>query len=276
MTSYRHPGSGAHVSGPGWSGFGPDHESAEPRVVIRDRRRIDPNTYTVRDQTNVDDQTGDAVGTDPTEPMNEGEVLDPQSSDAVGSVNPQSSDAVGSVDGSEAAAAADQADAATEAIPENHEADAGIDPEIAAAKAEAAERTEDLKRLQAEYVNYKRRVDRDRELQKQAGIEKVLHDLMGVLDDLRAAKQHEELSGGFKLVAEEIEKVAHKHGLEAYGEKDDPFDPQIHEALMQVPTPGVTEPTCLDVMQVGYRRGERVLRAARVAVAMPSEEQAEG
>lgn len=265
MTSYRHPGSGAHVSGPGWSGFGPDHESAEPRVVIRDRRRIDPNTYTVRDQTNVDDQTGDAVGTDPTEPMNEGEVLDPQSSDAVGSV-----------DGSEAAAAADQADAATEAIPENHEADAGIDPEIAAAKAEAAERTEDLKRLQAEYVNYKRRVDRDRELQKQAGIEKVLHDLMGVLDDLRAAKQHEELSGGFKLVAEEIEKVAHKHGLEAYGEKDDPFDPQIHEALMQVPTPGVTEPTCLDVMQVGYRRGERVLRAARVAVAMPSEEQAEG
>ena len=213
------------------------------------------------------------MGTDPTEPVNEGEVLDPQTDAAEESIDPQSGDAVGSVDGAEAAAAADEADAATEAIPE---AEDEVDPEVAAARAEAAERTEDLKRLQAEYVNYKRRVDRDRELQKQAGIEKVLHDLMGILDDLRAAKQHEELSGGFKLVAEEIEKVAHKHGLETYGEKDDPFDPQIHEALMQVPTPGITEPQCLDVMQVGYRRGERVLRAARVAVAMPSEEQTEG
>lgn len=214
------------------------------------------------------------MSNDPTEPVN------PAEGDPI--------DDLGSVDGSEAAADAPAAEAAADAVASPAGADVaegevaaeeseatGPEAEIAAAKAEAAERTEDLKRLQAEYVNYKRRVDRDRDLHKEMGIEKVLLDMLPILDSLRAAEEHEELTGGFKLVGEEIVKVTKRYGLEEYGEKDDPFDPQIHEALMQVPTPGVTEPVCLDVMRVGYRRGSKVLRAARVAVAMPADETSE-
>lgn len=146
---------------------------------------------------------------------------------------------------------------------------------IADLETQVTERTNDMKRIQAEYVNYKRRVDRDKHLQRAAGIEAVLVDLLPVLDDLRTARQHEELSGGFKLLAEELEKVTRKYGLEAYGEKGDVFDPQVHEALMQAPQPGVTEPQLLDVMQPGYRHNDRVLRAARVAVAVPADEPTE-
>ena len=144
------------------------------------------------------------------------------------------------------------------------------DARIAELENQLNERTNDLKRLQAEYVNYKRRVDRDRDVARGAGIEAVVVDLLPVLDDLRTARQHEELSGGFKLLAEELEKVATKYGIEVYGEKGEPFDPQLHDALMQAPTPGSGEPTLLDVMQVGYRYRGRVLRPARVAVAMPT------
>ncbi|OYO18733.1 nucleotide exchange factor GrpE [Enemella dayhoffiae] len=161
--------------------------------------------------------------------------------------------------------ATDEQAAADQAQPEP-------DPRIAELEQAYEERTNDLKRLQAEYVNYKRRVDRDRDLARVAGVEAVVADLLPVLDDLRTARQHEELSGGFKLLAEELEKVAGKYGLEAYGAKDEPFDPQLHDALMQAPVPGSGEPTLLDVMQVGYRLKGRVLRPARVAVGMPTGE----
>lgn len=143
--------------------------------------------------------------------------------------------------------------------------------EVAELKQAVAERTNDLKRLQAEYVNYKRRVDRDRDVARNAGIEQVIVDLGGVLDTIRIAQQHEEMTGGFKLLVDELEKITTKYGLELFGAKDEVFDPQVHEALMQAPMPGVTEPTVLDVMQVGYRLKGRVLRAARVAVGMPTE-----
>ena len=97
-----------------------------------------------------------------------------------------------------------------------------------------AERTADLQRLQAEYVNYKRRVDRDRALIRRATIEGGAQDLLKVLDDIESAREHDELTGGFKAVAEELERVTGKHGLQTYGEKGDPFDPHIHEALMHV------------------------------------------
>ncbi|GAB3622347.1 hypothetical protein GCM10027418_04290 [Mariniluteicoccus endophyticus] len=146
------------------------------------------------------------------------------------------------------------------------------DDEAARLRTELDERTNDLKRLHAEYVNYKRRVDRDRDVSRLSGIEAVVMDLVPLLDNLRIAREHEgELTGGFKLLADELEKVTAKHGLEAYGEKGDPFDPQIHDALMQAPQPDVTEPQCLDVMQVGYRLKGRVVRPARVAVAVPAE-----
>jgi molecular chaperone GrpE len=142
--------------------------------------------------------------------------------------------------------------------------------ELAAAKQDLAERTTDLQRLQAEYVNYKRRVDRDREVVRRHGIESVLRDLLSVLDDIRSAREHEgELSGGFKAVAEAVERVASKYGLEAYGAKGDPFDPHIHEALMHAHAEGITGPTCVEILQPGYRVQDKVLRPARVAVAEP-------
>lgn len=144
-----------------------------------------------------------------------------------------------------------------------------VDARVVELEGEVRERTEDLQRLQAEYVNYKRRVDRDRDVARQNGIESVMSDLLAVLDDLQSARAHEDLTGGFKAVAEEIEKVAAKHGLEAYGLEGEAFDPQVHEALMHQPAPEGLEvdgPTVVAVLQPGYRIGERILRPARVAV----------
>ena len=134
----------------------------------------------------------------------------------------------------------------------------------------AAERTADLQRLQAEYVNYKKRVDRDRALARQMGIEVVVTDLMPVLDAIQLAKSHGELDGGFKMVAEEFEKVAAKHGLVVFGAVGDPFDPTHHDALMEVPLEEkVTVTTVSQVIQPGYQLKDRVIRPARVAVANP-------
>ena len=132
-----------------------------------------------------------------------------------------------------------------------------------------AERTADLQRLHAEYANYKKRVDRDRALARQGGIEAVVLDLLPVLDSIEGAREHDELTGGFKLVADEIEKVGAKYGLSVYGEVGDPFDPNVHEALMHVPMPGVEVTTVSAVMQKGVRLNDRVLRPARVGVAEP-------
>lgn len=134
----------------------------------------------------------------------------------------------------------------------------------------AAERTEDLQRIQAEYVNYKRRVDRDRALSRQSGIEAVVTDLMPVLDSISLARTHEDLEGGFKLVADELEKVTGKYGLVSFGEVGEEFDPNKHDALMEVPIEGGVEVTTVSqVMQHGYALGDRVVRPARVGVANP-------
>lgn len=132
------------------------------------------------------------------------------------------------------------------------------------------ERTADLQRLHAEYANYKKRVDRDRALSRQGGIESVVLDLLPVLDSVEAAREHSELVGGFKLVADELEKICAKYGLETFGEVGEEFDPQIHDALMQLPIEGeVTVATISAVMQRGVRLNDRVLRPARVGVANP-------
>ena len=143
--------------------------------------------------------------------------------------------------------------------------------EVTELKAQLAERTADLQRLQAEYVNYKRRVDRDRDLIRKATIEGLLKDLLNVLDDIRSARDHDELTGGFKAVADELERITGKHGLETYGTKGDPFDPHIHEALLHSLVEGIDGPTCVEILQPGYRVGDRILRPARVAVAEPAE-----
>ncbi|WP_316670214.1 nucleotide exchange factor GrpE [uncultured Propionibacterium sp.] len=140
-------------------------------------------------------------------------------------------------------------------------------------KTVAAERTADLQRLQAEYVNYKKRVDRDRALARQLGVEAVVADLMPVLDAIQLAKSHGDLDGGFKMVADELEKVAAKHGLVVFGTVGDPFDPTHHEALMEVPLEEkVTVTTLSQVIQPGYQLRDRVIRPARVAVANPRQD----
>ena len=141
--------------------------------------------------------------------------------------------------------------------------------EAEAIQDELTERTADLQRLQAEYVNYKRRVDRDREATRTNAVATVLTGLLPVLDDIGRAREHGELTGGFKAVAESLERTVTGLGLEAFGAVGDPFDPRVHEALMHGYSDQVDEPVCQAVLQVGYRIGERVLRPARVAVAEP-------
>lgn len=198
-------------------------EEPEPRLHIRDNRRIDPETYEVR------------------EPQ---ETAAPAARDVT-------TDAQGSAEAEQASA--DQA-------------------RIAELTASLAERTADLQRLQAEYVNYKRRVDRDRDLSRKVTIEGVIKDFLSVLDDVRSAREHEELTGGFKAVAEEIERVTAKYGLETFGQAGDPFDPHIHEALLHAHADDIDGPTCVEILQPGYRIGTRILRPARVAVAEPEPE----
>jgi len=135
-----------------------------------------------------------------------------------------------------------------------------------------AERTADLQRLQAEYANYRKRVERDRLAVREQALANVLTELLPVLDDIGRAREHGELAGGFKSVAESLEAVAVKLGLTSYGEDGDPFDPTLHEALMHSYSPDVAEPTCVSILQPGYKVGDRILRPARVAVAEPGEQ----
>jgi molecular chaperone GrpE len=193
---------------------GAEAEFEQRGPTVRDRRRIDPETYEVRE--------------------------------------PQATAAPTPPDPEEAASPVSEAEA-----------------EVIQLKAAFAERTSDLQRLQAEYVNYKRRVDRDRDLARKVTIEGVLKDFLSVLDDVRSAREHDELNGGFKAVAEEIERVTSKYGLEAFGEAGDPFNPHIHEALLHAHADGIDGPTCVEILQPGYRIGDHILRPARVAVAEP-------
>jgi molecular chaperone GrpE len=130
-----------------------------------------------------------------------------------------------------------------------------------------AERTADLQRLQAEYSNYRKRVDRDRVAVREQALANVLTELLPVIDDIGRAREHGELAGGFKSVAESLEAGVAKLGLTSYGENGDPFDPTVHEALMHSYSADVTEPTCVRILQPGYKVGDRILRPARVAVA---------
>jgi molecular chaperone GrpE len=132
-----------------------------------------------------------------------------------------------------------------------------------------AERTADLQRLQAEYANYRRRVERDREVIRETAVANVLTNLLPVLDDIGRAREHGELEGGFKSVGEALEATVEKLGLERFGTAGDPFDPTVHEALTHAHSDDVTEATAVEVFQPGYRIGDRVVRPARVAVAEP-------
>ena len=136
-------------------------------------------------------------------------------------------------------------------------------------RARVGELTADLQRLQAEYLNYKRRVDRDRDLVVQNARLAVLTSLLPVLDDVDRAREHEELSGGFKAVAEALERVVAGAGLVKFGAPGDEFDPRLHEALMHGHSSEVSTTVCDNVFQAGYRVGDRIVRAAKVTVLDP-------
>ena len=206
--------------------IGSEFGDGEP--VVRDKRRIDPDTGALREQSTTD---APAAGAAPGTPGTPGAQPPRDPSDLIG---PSAQEAL-----------------LTEAL---------------------AERTADLQRLQAEYVNYKRRVDRDRQASRELVIGSVLTELLGILDDVGRAREAGELEGAFKAVAESLERVTEKLGLVKYGEQGDPFDPRIHEALLHNYSDEVDGPTATLVMQPGYRLGERVLRPARVAVSEPTEQ----
>ncbi|MCY9786270.1 nucleotide exchange factor GrpE [Nocardiopsis sp. EMB25] len=198
------------------SGEGEEHQGP----VIRDNRRIDPET---------------------------GEVRDPK------------------------AAEADEADAGAEETIEVPDTPETVVTEAINADERVVELTNDIKRVQAEYANYRKRVERDRVAVREVATAQVVGELLPILDDVGRAREHDELTGGFKAVGESLEAVAAKLGLERYAESGDEFDPNLHEALTLVPAPNVSVQTVIEVFQPGYRIGERILRPARVVVGDPVE-----
>ena len=132
----------------------------------------------------------------------------------------------------------------------------------------------DLQRLQAEYVNYKKRVDRDREVIRHTAVGSVVESLLPVLDDIHMARQAGDLADGpFASIADKLEATLGRFGVERVGEAGQEFDPNVHEALMHVEAElpeGTTGTTVVQVLQPGYRIGDRLVRAARVSVADPA------
>jgi len=206
--------------------------------VIRDLRRIDPTTGQVRDPGQGGSAQPGSSSRGPSKPRGKHAASKPGGGASPG--------APGS--GEAARAAADRQ-----------------------AAEQLAERTADLQRVTAEYANYRKRVERDRQAVREQAVANVLSGLLPVLDDIGRAREHGELVGGFKSVAESLEAAVTKLGLDSFGENGEPFDPKVHEALMHSYSADVTEPTCVQILQPGYRVGERILRPARVAVAEPGD-----
>jgi molecular chaperone GrpE len=202
----------------------------QPRVIIRDKRRIDPTSGAVRVPAGEQ-----PAGTSPgpsvqREQMSETDIPDVQP-------------------------------------------DAGVIPPGAGtgddAATQLAERTEDLQRVTAEYANYRRRVDRDRTLVVDQAAERFAAQLFPIVDDIERARDHGDLTGAFKVVADRVVGLLDGLGVVAFGVAGDPFDPALHEAVIHDTSPEVSVPTATTVLRQGYRRGDRVLRTAMVAVTDP-------
>ncbi len=190
-----------------------EEENAGEGVRVSDKRRIDPDTYEVREGVSATAGTSD-----------------------------------------DALAAEDAAASAVEG-------------DVTAVEAKVAELTADLQRLHAEYANYRKRVERDREVMQAAAVGTAITELLPVLDDIERAREHGELEGAFRTVGEALESTLTKLGLERFGAAGEEFDPLVHEALTSEENDAVSEPTVVTVYQPGYRFADRVLRPARVAVA---------
>jgi molecular chaperone GrpE len=239
----------------------PDDESQGP--VIRDRRRIDPATGQVRQNPDSGSLRGQGPAGSQPRPGKHS-VSTPGGTPAGSGADPETAGGPGPAPGGAAAGGAGE-------DPPAGNGGNGADPELAKTTAMLAERTLDLQRLQAEYANYRKRVERDRQAVREQALASVLSGLLPVLDDIGRAREHGELTGAFKSVGESLETIVAKLGLVTYGESGEPFDPTLHEALLHSYSPEVTEPTCVQILQPGYKVGERIIRPARVAVAEPGD-----
>lgn len=215
-----------------------EHEREEP-VSFQDKRRIDPETGRIR-QTPADAEGAPAASA-------EGDAL----SQAEQILN-------------EAGSADDASDASDQGVT------GAQDEDLATATAREEELRNDLLRLQAEFVNYKRRVERDRDVAKESAVQSVLTALLPVLDDVDAARAAGDLTDGpFAAIATKLDTVLNGFGLERHDQEalaGQPFDPMHHEAVIRQPHEEVPEEHIVQVFRNGYVRGDRVLRAAQVMV----------
>ena len=226
--------------------------------VIHDHRRIDPVTGQVRGKHAASKPAGTSGAGRPD-----------QAGEAPGAAEPAvSSEPTGSRDDQDSEETTESSEEAPEIMVTAQAVKGG--KQAADFEAQLAERTADLQRLQAEYANYRKRVDRDRAAVREQAVAGTLAGLLPVLDAIDQAREHGELSGGFKSVADSLQAALGRLGLVTYGEKGDPFDPKIHEALTHSYSSDVAEDTCVEILQPGYKVGERILRPARVAVAEPA------
>jgi len=248
-----YPGSGAWPGGeqpPGQTGPNQPDESIHDPV---DAEVVDELPATDAEEAEPADPEATAPEAEVVEgEVIEGEVVEPGSSDE------ELADALLAEaldeDAIEAQFSAAEADAQTAAL---H----GASAELVAAL------TTDLQRVHAEYSNYRKRVERDRALMRDKAVEETLAGFLPILDDISRAREHGDLVGGFKAVAEALESLVARKGLVPFGASGELFDPTRHEALMAEDREGVTEPTVVTVLQLGYEMNGRVVRPARVSVA---------
>ena len=235
----------------------PNSEETGSGPIIHDNRRIDPVTGQVRGKHAASKPAGTSSAGRP----------DPGTPEKPGPDGSAGSDADQPEDHRDDRDTTESPDETPEMVTAQAVKDGKQAADVAA---QLAERTADLQRLQAEYANYRKRVDRDRAAVREQAVVGTLSGLLPALDAIDQAREHGELSGGFKSVADSLQAALARLGLVAYGEKGDPFDPKIHEALTHSYSSDVTEDTCVEILQSGYKVGDRILRPARVAVAEPA------
>ncbi|WP_018254833.1 nucleotide exchange factor GrpE [Salinispora mooreana] len=249
---------------------------AEPRVVIRDNRKISDAAGSGSDAADAE-STSDTANTASDAA---GAGSDPASTGAAAADAGSDVPAAGLVEEADVVVDEIQAETTEGASASPPVVDAPAEPvdaatatslgaELEALRADLDERTRDLQRVTAEYANYRKRVDRDRALVTEQATGSVLAALLPILDDLDRAREHGDLVGPFGSVAEQLTTALGKFGLTPFGAEGDPFDPTQHEAVTHQTSTEVTEPTCVQVMRRGYLVGERLLRPALVGVADP-------
>lgn len=210
------------------------------------------------------DTTDSSVGGVPTS----GQDTPPGTAQGDGATDDAATRAPEGLDGlqGEAQAASATADASAATGAATDVGAVGADPELERVRAELAERTADLQRVSAEFTNFRRRTERERESTVAAAKAAVAGELLTVLDDVERAQSHGDLTGPFKVVADRLTETLQRAGLTPFGAEGDAFDPSLHEAVASDTSPDVAGPTVTTVMRRGYRFGDRVLRAAMVGV----------